>query len=117
MEYVSEAELVARAKRGEEQAFESLYDTHRRWVYSLCVHMSRSLTEAEDLTQEAFLELFRRIPTFRGESSFSPWLHRLVINTVLMYLRRRDLEFVRFGPGIGVQNPVTEEYAAEAPSL
>jgi RNA polymerase sigma-70 factor (ECF subfamily) len=118
MEPVSELEVIANARRGDEQAFQALFETHRRWVYSLCLRMSRSSAEAEDLTQDAFLQLFRRISTFRGDSSFSTWFHRLVINTVLMHLRRRASEAARTAhrsrdPQYGGQ----PEYSAEDPSL
>ena len=90
----SEAELIERAKRGDAQAFQALYDKHRRRVYSLCLRMTANTAEAEDLTQEAFLQLFRKIATFRGESAFSTWLHRLSVNVVLMHLRRKSLPVV-----------------------
>ena len=56
--------------------------------------MVSNSAEAEDLTQEAFLQLHRKIATFRGDSAFSTWLHRLVINVVLMRLRRKGLSLV-----------------------
>jgi RNA polymerase sigma-70 factor, ECF subfamily len=59
-------------------------------VYSLCLRMVGNTAEAEDLTQEAFLQLFRKIATFRGESAFSTWLHRLAVNVVLMRLRKKS---------------------------
>lgn len=64
---------------------------HSRRVYSLCLRMVSNPAEAEDLAQEAFLQLFRKIHTFRGESAFSTWLHRLTVNVVLMKLRRKSL--------------------------
>jgi len=85
----STADLVARARRGEEAAFEALFEAHKRRVYSLCLRMTRSAADAEDLTQQAFLQVFRKIATFRGESKFSTWLHRLAVNEVLMHLRRQ----------------------------
>jgi RNA polymerase sigma-70 factor (ECF subfamily) len=63
---------------------------HNRRVYSLCLRMVGNTAEAEDLTQEAFLQLFRKIATFRGESAFSTWLHRLAVNVVLMRLRKKS---------------------------
>jgi RNA polymerase sigma-70 factor (ECF subfamily) len=87
-----EAQLVASAQQGEERAFEVLFHAYRRRVYSLCVRMTGSGAAAEDLTQEAFLKVFRKISTFRGESTFSTWLHRIVINAVLTYLRNRRFE-------------------------
>src|SRR5690348_10617428 len=64
---------------------------HKRRVYSLCLRMTGNTAEAEDLTQEAFLQLYRKIATFRGESAFSTWLHRLSMNIVLMHLRKKGL--------------------------
>jgi len=90
----NEAELIERAKEGDAQAFQALYDKHRRRVYSLCLRMTANTAEAEDLTQEAFLQLYRKIGTFRGESAFSTWLHRLSVNVVLMQLRKKSLPVV-----------------------
>ena len=68
-----------------------LYALHKRRVYSLCLRMLGNVAEAEDLTQEAFLQLYRKIGTFRGDSAFSTWLHRLAVNVVLMHLRKKGL--------------------------
>jgi len=84
-----EAEAILLAQQGNAAAFERLYRLHNRRVYSLCLRMVGNTAEAEDLTQEAFLQLFRKIATFRGESAFSTWLHRLAVNVVLMKLRRK----------------------------
>ena len=91
---LSEAEAIERAKQGDAEAFEVLYNLHRRRVYSLCLRMTTNTAEAEDLTQEAFLQLFRKIGTFRGESAFSTWLHRMAVNVVLMRLRKKGLPVV-----------------------
>ena len=91
---LNEAELIERAKQGDAQAFQALYDKHKRRVYSLCLRMTANTAEAEDLTQEAFLQLYRKIGTFRGESAFSTWLHRLSVNVVLMQLRKKSLPVV-----------------------
>jgi len=90
----SEMELVARAQRGDDQAFAALFDEHKLRVYSLCIRMTGNSASAEDLTQDAFLQVFLKISTFRGESAFSTWLHRLVINVVLVHLRRKSLHVV-----------------------
>ena len=74
---IPEAEAIRLAQQGDAAAFERLYRLHSRRVYSLCLRMVSNTAEAEDLTQEAFLQLFRKIATFRGESAFSTWLHRL----------------------------------------
>ena len=68
---VPETQLIARAQQGDEAAFEALFNTHKRRVYSLCLRMTGDTAEAEDLAQEAFLQLFRKISTFRGESAFT----------------------------------------------
>ncbi len=86
-----EAEAIAAAQAGDAIAFERLYSLHKRRVYSLCLRMLGNVAEAEDLTQEAFLQLYRKIGTFRGDSAFSTWLHRLAVNVVLMHLRKKGL--------------------------
>jgi RNA polymerase sigma-70 factor (ECF subfamily) len=90
----SETEAIERAKLGDADAFQALYDKHKRRVYSLCLRMTANTAEAEDLAQEAFLQLYRKIATFRGESAFSTWLHRLSVNVVLMHLRKKSLPVV-----------------------
>jgi RNA polymerase sigma-70 factor (ECF subfamily) len=85
----SEREAITRAQRGDAAAFEYLYKAHSRRVYAVCLRMTKNPAEAEDLTQQAFLQVFRKIGTFRGESGFSTWLHRVTVNVVLMHLRRR----------------------------
>jgi RNA polymerase sigma-70 factor (ECF subfamily) len=85
-----EAEAIRLAQQGDAAAFERLYQLHNRRVYSLCLRMVGNTAEAEDLTQEAFLQLFRKVSTFRGESAFSTWLHRLAVNVVLMKLRKKS---------------------------
>jgi len=87
----SEADAIRLAQEGNAEAFEFLYRMHSRRVYALCLRMVSNTAEAEDLAQEAFLQLFRKIQTFRGESAFSTWLHRLAVNVVLMKLRKKSL--------------------------
>ena len=89
-----EADALARAQAGDHHAFEQLYVLHKRRIYSLCLRMVGSIAEAEDLTQEVFLQLHRKISTFRGDSAFSTWLHRLAINVVLMQLRKKGLSVI-----------------------
>jgi RNA polymerase sigma-70 factor, ECF subfamily len=86
-----EREAIRRAQRGDESAFERIYQLHCRRVYGICLRMTGNPAEAEDLTQEAFLTLFLKIQTFRGESAFSTWLHRIAANLVLMRLRRKSV--------------------------
>ena len=107
----SETQLVARAQQGDEGAFAALYDMHKRRVYSLCLRMTGNTAEAEDLVQEAFLQLFRKVSTFRGESAFSTWLHRLAVNVVLMHLRKKGLQQVSLDEVDSSQDePVKRDY-------
>ena len=89
-----EAGALARAQAGDHEAFARIYTLHKRQIYSLCLRMVGNIAEAEDLTQEAFLQLHRKIATFRGDSAFSTWLHRLAINVVLMKLRKKGLPLI-----------------------
>jgi RNA polymerase sigma-70 factor, ECF subfamily len=88
---MTEAEAIRLAQQGDAGAFERIYRLHSRRVYALCLRMVGNTAEAEDLAQDAFLQLFRKIGTFRGESAFSTWLHRLSVNVVLMKLRKKTL--------------------------
>jgi RNA polymerase sigma-70 factor (ECF subfamily) len=89
-----QVEVVLRAQAGDHDAFSELYMEHKRHVFAICMRMVRDFALAEDLTQEAFLQVHRRLSLFRGDSAFSTWLHRLAVNTVLMYLRKRALSVV-----------------------
>jgi len=82
-------ETILQVQQGDAAAFERIYQRYNRRVYALCMRMSRNQADAEDLTQEAFLQVFRKIHTFRGESAFFTWFHRLTVNVVLMSLRKR----------------------------
>ena len=110
-----EAELIEKAKLGDAQAFQALYDKHKRRVYSLCLRMTSNTAEAEDLTQEAFLQLYRKIATFRGESAFSTWLHRLSVNVVLMHLRKKSLPVVSLEETtqVGEEDTPKKDFGAE----
>jgi RNA polymerase sigma-70 factor (ECF subfamily) len=88
---MSEAKAIEGAKQGDGECFEFLYSRHKRRVYSLCLRMIGNVESAEDLTQEAFLQLYRKVATFRSESAFSTWLHRMTVNVVLMSLRKKGL--------------------------
>jgi RNA polymerase sigma-70 factor (ECF subfamily) len=115
---LSEAEAIERAKLGDAEAFEVLYSLHKRRVYSLCLRMTSNTAEAEDLTQEAFLQLFRKIATFRGESAFSTWLHRMAVNVVLMQLRKKSLPVVPLEDTIETEEDTPKkEPGAEDPVL
>jgi len=87
----AEPETIRRAQHGDAAAFERIYQLHSRRIYALYLRIVRNPTEAEDLTQEAFLRVFRKIHMFRGESAFSTWLYRLALNVVFMKLRKKHL--------------------------
>ncbi len=89
VENMPEPEVIRLACGGDPYAFERLYKLHSRRVYSLCLRLAGNPADAEDFTQEAFLQLFRKIHTFRGEARFSTWLHRLAVNVVLMRRRKK----------------------------
>lgn len=92
---LSDHALAIAAGRGDTKAFELLYERHNRRVYSLCLRMTQNVAEAEDLAQEAFIQLFRKIGSFRGDSAFTTWLHRLTVNQVLMHFRKRSVKVER----------------------
>lgn len=86
----SDFELAKKAAAGDGKAFEELYRRHYRRVYALTLRMMGNPTEAEDMTQEVFLQLFNKIGMFRGESAFTTWLHRMTVNQVLMHFRKKS---------------------------
>ena len=104
-----EAEAIRRAQRGDGVAFEQLYRMHSRRVFALCLRMAANQAAAEDLAQDAFLQLFRKIHTFRGDSAFSTWMHRLVVNIVLMRLRKKSL------PGTSLDEMTERDEATGTP--
>jgi RNA polymerase sigma-70 factor (ECF subfamily) len=81
-------ESVRLAAAGDVGAFEDIYNAYHARVYSVCLRMTHNASEAEDLTQDVFVQLFRKLKTFRGESAFSTWLHRITVNAVLMHFRK-----------------------------
>lgn len=85
----SDYALARAASDGAMDAIGDLYKRYNQRVYSVCLGMTRNPSEAEDLTQEVFIHLLRKIGSFRGESQFSTWLHRLTVNLVLMHFRRK----------------------------
>src|SRR6266436_5793987 len=88
-EFDSDLHLIKRAQKGDSDAFGALFHRHKSRIYSVCLRMTNNTAEAEDLTQDAFLQVFRKLATFRGDSALSTWLHRIAVNTVLMHFRRK----------------------------
>ena len=117
--------LAQAAAKGDMKSFEELYNRHHRRVYSLCLRMLQNTAEAEDLTQEVFIQLYRKIGSFRGDSAFTTWLHRLTVNQVLMHFRKRTVKFektteegetpVQIVPGTEKQGkmPIVDKIALE----
>ena len=75
-------------RRGDLPPFEELFKLHHGRVYAMCLRMTRNPVEAEDLSQEVLVLVFRKLDTFRGESTFTTWLHRMTVNCVLMHFRK-----------------------------
>src|SRR2546430_13233837 len=88
----SDLDLVKRAQQGDSDAFASLFYSHKARIYSVCLRLTNNTAEAEDLTQDAFVQVFRKLSTFRGDSALSTWLHRIAVNTVLMRFRKKGLQ-------------------------
>jgi RNA polymerase sigma-70 factor (ECF subfamily) len=88
---MTETEIVAKAQTGDIACFELLYARHKKRIFTLCYRMTRNYSEAEDFTQETFLQLYRKIALFRGEAAFSTWLHRMAVNIVLMHFRKKGI--------------------------
>ena len=87
-----EAALVARAQRGDTRAFEALYREHVDRVYGLCLRMTGNVSEAEDCAQEAFIQAWKKLERFRGDSAFGTWMHRIAVNAVLGRVRKSKRE-------------------------
>ncbi len=84
--------VVEKARDGDRSAFEKLYTFYKTPVYTLCLRLTRNVLDAEDLTQEVFLQVYRKVNTFRGEAAFGSWLYRVATNVTLMHLRKRHLD-------------------------
>jgi RNA polymerase sigma-70 factor (ECF subfamily) len=90
----TDLDLVRRAQLGDTDAFASLFYSHKARIYSVCLRMTNNTAEAEDLMQDAFMQVFRKLETFRGDSALSTWLYRIAVNTVLMHFRKKALKQV-----------------------
>lgn len=87
-----EADWITRAQRADAKAFESLYRLHVDRVYGLCLRMTGNVAEAEDCTQEAFIQAWNKMDKFRGDSAFGTWMHRIAVNAVLGRMRKSKRE-------------------------
>jgi len=85
-------DLIAnRCTNDTDLTFEEIFKSHHRRVYALCLRMTRSAAEAEDLTQDVFIQVYRKLGSFRGEAAITTWLHRVTVNQVLMHFRRNRI--------------------------
>ena len=89
---IDEQDWVERARQADTVAFESLYRLHVDRVYGLCLRMTGNASEAEDCTQEAFIQAWNKLSKFRGDSAFSTWIHRIAVNSVLGRVRKSRRE-------------------------
>jgi len=103
-------DLVRRAQDGDETAFRDLYREHAGRIYAVCLRLTGDAAAAEERTQDAFVRAWERLGTFRGESAFGTWLHRLAVNVVLMEQRGRRRRERRVAPAS--DDPVFERAAA-----
>ena len=91
-------DLISAAQLGDEAAFRSLYDLSVDRVYALCLRLAADPGQAEELTQDVFVRAWEKLRSFRGESAFSTWLHRLAVNVVLTERRSRGRREKRVFP-------------------
>jgi RNA polymerase sigma-70 factor (ECF subfamily) len=89
---IDERALIKKAQRSDARAFEALYKLHIDRVYGICLRMTGNVSEAEDCAQEAFIQAWKKMGKFRGDSAFSTWLHRVAVNTVLGRIRKSKRE-------------------------
>ncbi len=100
--------LIRRAQRSDARAFEALYRVHVDKVYGLCLRMTGNVSEAEDCTQEAFIQAWNKLDRFRGDSAFSTWLHRIAVNAVLGRIRKSKREQDRIQAVADTRPPALE---------
>ena len=84
--------MIGKAKAGDQGAFEALYHEYKHTVYRLCFRGTKNVADAEDLTQEVFLQVHLKVKDLRGEAAFKSWLYKITLNVTLMHLRKRRTE-------------------------
>ncbi|HKQ51218.1 MAG TPA: RNA polymerase sigma factor [Pyrinomonadaceae bacterium] len=104
--------LAQRVAAGDMLAFEEFYERYHRRVYALCLRMTGNTAEAEDLTQEVFIHVYRKIASFRGDSTLMTWLHRVTVNRTLMHFRKSAVRRERT-----TEDGATPEPAARTPAF
>jgi RNA polymerase sigma-70 factor, ECF subfamily len=114
----TDSELISRAKDGDSEACAAIFDLHRRRVYSTCLLMTKNVSDAEDLMQDAFIQIFRGLRSFRGDSAFSTWIYRVVVNTVLMTRRKKHLKEISLDEPANMDySPVPREFGRDDTKL
>jgi RNA polymerase sigma-70 factor, ECF subfamily len=101
----ADAELVARCRNGDLDAFEQLYRQHAPRLYSLASRMAGTSADAEDLLQEIFLLAHRKLDSFKGDSALSTWLYRLAMNVCLDFVRSRQARTGRLTDSLDDERP------------
>lgn len=116
---MDELRAIARAKKGDAEAFSALVETYETSVYRLALRMCGNAHDAEEVTQEAFLAAWRGLPAFRGESKFSSWLYQLTSNAAIDFLRRekRHRGATPIEEEVDLAAPGTPQQAAEEAEL
>lgn len=106
----ADLDLVRRCRQGDTAAFEEVYRAHSARLYSLLLRMVGGGQDAEDLLQDVFLQAYRKLDSFRGDSSLGTWLYRLAVNQCLDFLRGRQNRMARATESLddeGVQEPAS----------
>jgi RNA polymerase sigma-70 factor (ECF subfamily) len=110
----ADSDLILRAQDGDQEACATIFDLHRRRVYSTCLLMTKNVSDTEDLMHDAFIQIFRGLRSFRGDSAFSTWIYRVVVNTVLMTRRKKHLREVSLDePSTLDYSPVPREFGRD----
>jgi RNA polymerase sigma-70 factor (ECF subfamily) len=108
------SDVVRRAQSGDQSAFKQLYGEHAGRVYALCLRLTGNAADAEERTQDVFVRAWEYLGSFRGESAFSSWLHRVAVNVVMMEQRTRARREQRVRPAGG--DPRYEDAGERHPS-
>ena len=112
---MEERELIQRAQRGDMAAFENIVRTYEKQVYGIAMQVAQNIQDAEDITQEVFVIVFRKLDGFRFEAGFFSWLYRIVMNTSFNYQRsRKNYEFLNTDDGDDRQLAVSDEDSSES---
>jgi RNA polymerase sigma-70 factor, ECF subfamily len=110
-----DADLVARCRAGDVDAFETIYNQHAARIYTLACRMAGSPQDGEDLLQEIFLQAHRKLASFKGDSTLGTWLYRLALNHCLDYVRSRRAKMGRVTDTLDAEGAMEPVAARETP--